>query len=463
MKPSKFLLLLPFLLLTPFVPGQDDESENTPKKTLDEILLTDALWNSSLGDIKDHYKPKEGESNGANVEGLPKELIAQLKAQGFDLGELQQSGGTFDWLSSQKQGLRSPGGVFTLLDKEVGEVVIRSNGDTVGSVSISIFNRGDDGTMPKSEFLSLLGDWKSSLDTKLAVRPQSRDETGVVAIQGWMWRKDNTAYLLEGSITRRENRAEFLRLRMAPLNGRMNAPKAKVTRRGDLDENVTKTAEGDVMIKGIPMVDQGDKGYCVVATVERVARYYGLQVDQHELAQVANTDRYGTSGTDMEEAFKKLTGKIHARTLKLIDYDDRQFERDYTSYNRAAKREGVFVFEEDLDEWIIDPRYFWAKADKDVFKKVKAEQNKCDFFFGKIEEYIDQGIPICWSLYLGMFEEEDSPQMYGGHMRMIYGYNKEKKEIIYTDSWGEGHALKRMPADEAWCMTMGIYVTLPNR
>jgi hypothetical protein len=38
------------------------------------------------------------------------------------------------------------------------------------------------------------------------------------------------------------------------------------------------------------MVDQGDKGYCVVASVERVMRYYGAAVDQHELAQVANSD-----------------------------------------------------------------------------------------------------------------------------------------------------------------------------
>ena len=46
---------------------------------------------------------------------------------------------------------------------------------------------------------------------------------------------------------------------------------------------------GDVVIDGVPMVDQGQKGYCAVATVERLARYFGLEVDQHEMAQVANT------------------------------------------------------------------------------------------------------------------------------------------------------------------------------
>jgi hypothetical protein len=41
------------------------------------------------------------------------------------------------------------------------------------------------------------------------------------------------------------------------------------------------------------MVDQGEKGYCVVASVERVLRYYGGTVDQHELAQIANSDAAG--------------------------------------------------------------------------------------------------------------------------------------------------------------------------
>jgi hypothetical protein len=62
-----------------------------------------------------------------------------------------------------------------------------------------------------------------------------------------------------------------------------------------------------------------------------------------------------------------------------------------------------------------------------------------------------------------MFEEEDTPQSWGGHMRLIIGYNKAKSEIIYTDSWGEGHSLKRMPAVEAWCMTMGMYAMIPNQ
>jgi hypothetical protein len=440
------------------------EDDAVKRQALDDVLLSAKLWATPLEDIKEVYEPEEkDEDDDAKDKGkLPKELILRLKEDGFDIESIEEEG-ALQWLSVEKQGLRSPGGFFSLLGKDVGEVVIRSDGGKTSEVSISVYNRGDDGVMTKTAFDEELRCWKSAMDEKLQVRSDSRDKAGAVAIEGWMWKKNDTAYLLEGSITRRVNRAEFIRIRMAPLNSSGSANTGEVARRGSLEANVKKSADGDVMVSGIPMVDQGQKGYCVVASVERVGRYFGLQVDQHELAQLANTDEYGTNGDDMEAAFKKLTGKIHVRTIKLMDYDQRQFERDYASYNREAKREGVKIFEEDLDEWIIDPRYFWSRADKDVFKTIKKKQAQYAFFTGKVEEYVDQGIPICWTLYLGMFKEDDTPQSWGGHMRLIIGYNKAKEEIIYTDSWGDGHSLKRMSAVEAWCMTMGVYAMVPNR
>ncbi len=95
---------------------------------------------------------------------------------------------------------------------------------------------------------------------------------------------------------------------------------------------------------------------------------------------------------------------------------------------------------------------------------MKGKQNKCEHFQRKVKEYVDQGIPLCWILYLGMFpEDKDMPQSWGGHMRLVIGYNEDKGEIIYSDSWGEGHAKKRMRLDEAWSMTMGLYSMIPSR
>jgi hypothetical protein len=65
-----------------------------------------------------------------------------------------------------------------------------------------------------------------------------------------------------------------------------------------------------------------------------------------------------------------------------------------------------------------------------------------------------------------MYKEGDMPQSWGGHMRLIIGYNFDDPEvpkIYYTDSWGEGHSLKTMRADEAYCMTTALYAMVPNK
>ncbi|MDB4305873.1 C39 family peptidase, partial [Akkermansiaceae bacterium] len=123
----------------------------------------------------------------------------------------------------------------------------------------------------------------------------------------------------------------------------------------------------------------------------------------------------------------------------------------------------VKEFDINLRTHRILPQGFWYQLDKDTFKVVKKDQAKYRFFKDKIESFVDEGVPICWTLYLGMFPEKGLPQSFGGHMRLIVGYNEEKEEILYTDSWGEGHGMKRMSMVEAWCMTMGVYAMVPNR
>jgi hypothetical protein len=282
-----------------------------------------------------------------------------------------------------------------------------------------------------------------------------------------MWKKGDTAVLLEGSMNRSEKRAEFIRLRFASISASKNAP-TKMARRDSFAANVKKDDKGFTYIDGVPMVDQGQKGYCVVASVERVARYFGADVDQHEMAQLANTGDHGTSGDDMEKAFGRITGKVHLRTLKHIEYDDKNAERDLRAYNSAAKKAGVKTIDIDTKEYYVDPRQFWYNANKETFRDMKRGQQGYEHFERKIKEYVDQGIPLCWTLYLGMFPEKGLPQSFGGHMRLIIGYNfsspdAAEHQIYYTDSWGEGHEKKSMRADEGYCMTMALYTMVPNK
>ena len=75
---------------------------------------------------------------------------------------------------------------------------------------------------------------------------------------------------------------------------------------------------GEVVIPDVPMVDQGQKGYCVVAATERVLRYYSIDVDANELAQVANSDaERGTSFEGMFAARKQITSRVRVRVRGL--------------------------------------------------------------------------------------------------------------------------------------------------
>lgn len=436
-------------LIPTFVFGED----HAKRKVIDDTFVTAKLWTGTLDDIRRAYNPDGGKEESIEVVDQ-KGAVEKIKISRGPKG--------FEWLSSAKKGIRAPRKQFTLLGQDVGEIVVRSlDGEKVQEASIFIYNRGDDGILRRSEYEELMQTWKSALDAKLKVRPEERNKAGAVKVDGWFWQKGRIAFLLEGSVNAKESRVEFIRLRMGFANEL--GEKKETKRRGDLDENVVKKKNGDVLVSNVPMVDQGDKGYCVVASVERMARYYGLDVDQHELAQLANTDERGTYPDAMEKAFKRLTGKIHVRTLRLMDYDYKQTERDFKSYQKLAKKKGAKTFNVDLDTQYIIAQGFWAQLDPEVFKQVKMKQTKYDFFKNKTKEFIDQGVPICWTLYLGMFKEGEMPQSRGGHMRLIVGYNSTKEEILYTDSWGEGHELKRMPASEAWCMTTGMYAMVPNR
>ncbi len=63
---------------------------------------------------------------------------------------------------------------------------------------------------------------------------------------------------------------------------------------------------------------------------------------------------------------------------------------------------------------------------------------------------------------LGKLEETPAIPGFGGHMRMIIGYNDKAKDLLYTDTWGAGHELKRMPLTEGWTITLGLYSLQPR-
>lgn len=75
-----------------------------------------------------------------------------------------------------------------------------------------------------------------------------------------------------------------------------------------LERNVQKRANGDWVIFGIPMINQGQKGYCAPASCARVMQYYEYPVDEHQIAKMMETGAMsGTSYATLKEALKKIS------------------------------------------------------------------------------------------------------------------------------------------------------------
>lgn len=264
-------------------------------------------------------------------------------------------------------------------------------------------------------------------------------------------------------------RPEFVRLRVSPLPKQLGIVAAATTKsatrvnKAALLANVTKDPGGDVYLKNVPMVDQGPKGYCAVATAERVFRYYGMPVDQHEMAQVANTGEGGGTNPDaMLKALTALQGRLHVRVRAISKWDYAEFTRMIAEYNREAKRNK----KQEINlagMRTIDIGEIYGSMDAAALKESRTVRKKGDYerFKGDVIERIEKGIPLMWGVTLGIYPEAEIPQARGGHMRLIIGYNTKSNEVIYSDSWGAKHAMKRMPMDNAFSMTTGLYYMEP--
>lgn len=192
--------------------------------------------------------------------------------------------------------------------------------------------------------------------------------------------------------------------------------------------NVENRPNGDVVVKNIPMVDQGPKGYCVPATFERTMRYLGIPADMYLLAMMGETGIGG--GTSVGQ---------------LIDAVESDVRRKGRGFDR---------FSGDVD-------------------------------IRKIAKYIDEGIPVMWTMYstsefnaiatqrtgeratvddwdawaaklaAEVKERELAKDRTKGHVTLIVGYNKATGEIAFSDSWGERYLERWVHAEEATEISQG--------
>jgi len=386
----------------------------------------------------------------------------------------------FRWLSDARQRARAEGDQLLLGNGavRVTEAVADFRDGHLAGMALSIFNRGDQGVaaLPDREaFEQRVRELIATITKQLGQPGESRsrgEAGGAVRADGWIWLTDSASVLLEWSYQREVRTRntpfmpEFIRLRLAPPPRERSLLEEqlgdeRIVSREDLPANLVKAPNGDVMIGHVPMVDQGDKGYCAVATAERVFLYYGMPVDQHEMAQIAESSAAGgTSPDKMLDALRALRGRLAVRVRSLQEWDARDFQRLISNYNREARRRGLEQIETGR---IIDVGYVYSRMDTDTLRETRARGADRDRFLRQVHDHIDRGVPVIWSVQLGLVREPEIPQAAGGHMRLIIGYNDQTSELIFSDSWGAGHERKRMAAADAHTITTGLYIIEPRR
>ncbi len=347
------------------------------------------------------------------------------------------------------------------------------DGNGVKQIELSLYNRGDaskssTSPMGEAELNDLLAKVVEQIDPggrPPRVEKRKNRSGGTQSVQTWA-KRDPVAELAWGLAD--DKTVDFVRLKFSTrasssgkkktLSGVASAAKVKA--------NVTKNEKGDVWIANVPMVDQGQKGYCAAAVAERVLRYYGHEVDEHQIAQMAgSTAQGGTSVDEMIETVRKVGSACRLGFNQIVSMSGsiKDIKKELELYNKSAKRlkRPELAYNSFLKGNTFMVPAMREAMERDVLFDMRTRDKRSKTFKQGIKSRVDQGVPVFWGVTLGIYPEPDIPQANGGHMRLIIGYNQKTKEILYTDTWGRGHELKRMDEDKAFAITHDAFTLRP--
>ena len=235
-------------------------------------------------------------------------------------------------------------------------------------------------------------------------------------------------------------------------------------RGGEDDDLPSGVCQGDVYLSGVPMINQGDTAYCAVASAARVLQNYGIDMTMEDMADLAgSSEACGTNIGRWERALQRVANShgLELRTVHDVTDTDQPIQSLLYNYNQTARDMGY----DELYTWdyanafVINYKKLSEDREYPVQREVMLSNGRaCEAFEKNVIERIDESDPLFWTVRLGDVPEKGvASGEHSQHMRLIIGYNEERGEILYSDSWGEGHELKRMDGKDALSITHGMY------
>ncbi|MGH8047960.1 MAG: hypothetical protein ACREKL_12005 [Chthoniobacterales bacterium] len=194
-----------------------------------------------------------------------------------------------------------------------------------------------------------------------------------------------------------------------------------------LKARVVRRPNGDVVLKDIPMVNQGPKGYCVPATWERVLRYMDIPADMYVLAMAGQTSADGGDSRIMVGAVSELVARSGRR---LVPAGGRLTPQ-------AVAR---FI---DQGTPIMWSMYAVPEMETSLTNRARVRRETTD-----------------WTAYKETLKtfRKDARRIriapVDAHMCMIIGYNTATGELAVSDSYGPAYAERWITEEEANAITM---------
>ena len=188
-------------------------------------------------------------------------------------------------------------------------------------------------------------------------------------------------------------------------------------RRRELEARVTRGASGDVSVEGVPVFRQGLRPYCAINTLGMVTHYLGLRLGVTGLAAGAKFKNTGSAkGSKMLDLYRAAAEESNARM-------SRSGKADFSRIKRAID-DGCPVL---------------------VWRRYSSERDRLHSRLGRdFQSQPDAALPDVTREERATWPGKDAP----GHCSVIVGYNEERGEVIFMESWGEHARNKRMRVEE---------------
>ena len=271
----------------------------------------------------------------------------------------------------------------------------------------------------RKEFEAKFADYNQSLPTAITAlvhtqpRSTSLGQTGALQIPVKEWTVGETVL----RFTAQDHQLISLTvLPKADASRKLASNDAGADRRKQLAGAAQTLPNGDTVLSGVPMFDQGDRGYCAMGTLAMVTQYYGLNLNIDQFAAKAGYREGDTEHAKVIPVYQAAARELH---LKFIDQSRLSFRE---AMSHVEKGEPILVWR-------------WFSRDRDEMHRQ---------FSLNFAAHPEAELPK------PRREEQDTwpTSRSGGHASLITGFNKKRGEVLFTESWGEDNRNRRMRAEE---------------